>query len=118
LVFPLQVLLWLKQWDSCVFGSEIRSTSDEVLSALKRHSSINQHQKLSDSKFPRNNRGSRWNNEKFKHFNGMNHENNDSKRVQELPNKSRSTGQPEQKVKHEILSAYFAFILFFVFLES
>lgn len=93
-----EVLLWLKQWDSCVFGSEIRSTSDEVLSALKRHSSINQHHKLSDSKFPRNNRGSRWNNEKFKHFNGMNHENNDSKRVQELPNKSRSTGQPEQKI--------------------
>lgn len=48
----------------------------------------------------------------------MNNENIDSKRVQELPNKSRSAGQPEQKVKYEILSAYFAFILFLVFLES
>ncbi|PRQ35872.1 putative ATPase, AAA-type, core, P-loop containing nucleoside triphosphate hydrolase [Rosa chinensis] len=93
-----EVLLWLKQWDSCVFGSEIRSTSDEVLSALKRHSSITQHQKLSESKFPRSNRGSRWNNEKIKHFNGMNHENTNSKSVQELSNNSRSTGPPEQKI--------------------
>ncbi|KAG8096656.1 hypothetical protein GUJ93_ZPchr0013g37500 [Zizania palustris] len=34
-----EVLLWLKQWDSCVFGSHIRATSDDVLSALRRHSS-------------------------------------------------------------------------------
>lgn len=34
-----QVLLWLKQWDSCVFGSHIRATGDDVLSALRRHSS-------------------------------------------------------------------------------
>ncbi|WVZ56370.1 hypothetical protein U9M48_006915 [Paspalum notatum var. saurae] len=34
-----EVLLWLKQWDSCVFGSHIRATGDEVLSALRRHSS-------------------------------------------------------------------------------
>ncbi|ONI20120.1 hypothetical protein PRUPE_3G316000 [Prunus persica] len=45
-----EVLLWLKQWDPCVFGSEIKSTSDDVLSALRRHSSITQHKKLSDSK--------------------------------------------------------------------
>ncbi|CAF2105319.1 unnamed protein product [Brassica oleracea] len=37
----LEVLLWLKQWDASVFGSEIRSTTDEVLSALKRHSTPN-----------------------------------------------------------------------------
>lgn len=34
-----QVLLWLKQWDSSVFGSHIRATGDDVLSALRRHSS-------------------------------------------------------------------------------
>ncbi|CAL4921905.1 unnamed protein product [Urochloa decumbens] len=34
-----KVLLWLKQWDSCVFGSHIRATCDDVLSALRRHSS-------------------------------------------------------------------------------
>uniref|UniRef100_J3LMA1 AAA+ ATPase domain-containing protein n=1 Tax=Oryza brachyantha TaxID=4533 RepID=J3LMA1_ORYBR len=34
-----EVLLWLKQWDSCVFGSHIRATSNDVLSALRRHSS-------------------------------------------------------------------------------
>ncbi|CAM0872425.1 unnamed protein product [Alopecurus aequalis] len=33
-----EVLLWLKQWDSCVFGSHIRATSDDTLSALRRHS--------------------------------------------------------------------------------
>ncbi|XBH56961.1 hypothetical protein VPH35_078664 [Triticum aestivum] len=32
-----EVLLWLKQWDSCVFGSHIRGTSDDTLSALRRH---------------------------------------------------------------------------------
>lgn len=35
----IQVLLWIKQWDSCVFGSHIRATSGDVLSALRRHSS-------------------------------------------------------------------------------
>uniref|UniRef100_A0A0D9Z526 AAA+ ATPase domain-containing protein n=1 Tax=Oryza glumipatula TaxID=40148 RepID=A0A0D9Z526_9ORYZ len=34
-----EVLLWLKQWDSCVFGSHVRATGDDVLSALRRHSS-------------------------------------------------------------------------------
>ncbi|KAK3147725.1 hypothetical protein QOZ80_3BG0285980 [Eleusine coracana subsp. coracana] len=34
-----EVLLWIKQWDSCVFGSHIRATSGDVLSALRRHSS-------------------------------------------------------------------------------
>ncbi|XP_047096259.1 chromosome transmission fidelity protein 18 homolog [Lolium rigidum] len=33
-----EVLLWLKQWDSCVFGSHIRATSDDTLSALRQHS--------------------------------------------------------------------------------
>ena len=44
------MLLWLKQWDSCVFGSHIRTTSDDVLSALRRHCSVVQHQKSYDHK--------------------------------------------------------------------
>ncbi|KAL6907517.1 hypothetical protein ACP4OV_002556 [Aristida adscensionis] len=44
-----EVLLWIKQWDSCVFGSHIRATSDDVLSALRRHSSTIQ--KNSSNKF-------------------------------------------------------------------
>ncbi|VFR01092.1 unnamed protein product [Cuscuta campestris] len=35
-----EVLMWLKQWDSCVYGSEIKSTTDNVLTALRRHSSV------------------------------------------------------------------------------
>ncbi|ONI20126.1 hypothetical protein PRUPE_3G316000 [Prunus persica] len=93
-----EVLLWLKQWDPCVFGSEIKSTSDDVLSALRRHSSITQHKKLSDSKVPRNNRGSRWDNEKSKHFNDMNNENTNSKSIKELWNRSRSSGPPEENI--------------------
>ncbi|KAM2991742.1 hypothetical protein FF2_044061 [Malus domestica] len=91
-----EVLLWLKQWDPCVFGSEIRSTSDEVLSALRRHSSITQHHKHFDSKVSRNSRG--WNNEKNMHFKDMNDESANSKSIPELWNKSRSTSPPEQKI--------------------
>ncbi|GLT72910.1 hypothetical protein SLA2020_448050 [Shorea laevis] len=94
-----EVLLWLKQWDSCVFGSEIRSTSDEVLSALRRHSSIAQHQKHSDSNFLRKNRGPRWRNERFENSNNLDHENSNSKGIQDSWNKkSRLTGPPEQKL--------------------
>ncbi|CAH9071877.1 unnamed protein product [Cuscuta europaea] len=35
-----EVLTWLKQWDSCVYGSEIKSTTEHVLSALRRHSTV------------------------------------------------------------------------------
>ncbi|KAI0525293.1 hypothetical protein KFK09_004686 [Dendrobium nobile] len=42
-----EVLLWLKQWDSSVFGSQVRSTTDDVLSALRRHSSPVQHKRFS-----------------------------------------------------------------------
>ncbi|KAG0606534.1 hypothetical protein M758_9G148800 [Ceratodon purpureus] len=31
-----EVLRWLKQWDSCVFGAKIHSTSEEVLTSLRR----------------------------------------------------------------------------------
>ncbi|KAH7521831.1 hypothetical protein FEM48_Zijuj07G0073800 [Ziziphus jujuba var. spinosa] len=94
-----EVLLWLKQWDSCVYGSEVRSTPDDVLSALRRHSSISQHRKSLDSNFPRKNRGSRWNKEDFSHSNALDHKDSGAKGVQDLWNKkSRSTGPPEQKI--------------------
>lgn len=102
-VILLQVLLWLKQWDSTVFGSEVRSTSDEVLSALKRHSSSSQNKKFSDSNHLRRDRGSKWNKENYRHSNDSGHkpDNVDSNLngVQELLNKkSRPIGPPEQKV--------------------
>ncbi|KAF1897159.1 hypothetical protein Lal_00034862 [Lupinus albus] len=93
-----EVLLWLKQWDSNVFGSEIRSTSDDVLSALKRHSSIAQNQKPFDSKFPRINRGSKWSSDKYRNARSVDDSGN-SKSTQDTWNtKSRSTGPPEQKI--------------------
>ncbi|KAK8548044.1 hypothetical protein V6N12_060971 [Hibiscus sabdariffa] len=93
-----EVLLWLKQWDSCVFGSEIRSTSDEVLSALRRHSST-QHKKSFDSDFSRKSRGHTWSNGSYRPINDMDHGTNNAKGMQDLWNKkSRLTGPPEQKV--------------------
>lgn len=102
----MQVLLWLKQWDSCVYGSEVRSTSNEVLSALRRHSSIGQHHKFSNSNFLQKNGGRRWNKENFRHSNDLDNKSTDfdkqtsnTKGIQDLWNKkSRSTGPPEQKV--------------------
>ncbi|XP_022722750.1 chromosome transmission fidelity protein 18 homolog [Durio zibethinus] len=92
-----EVLLWLKQWDSCVFGSEIRSTSDEVLSALRRHST--QHQKSFDSNFSRKSRGHRWSNGSYRPINNVGHGTNNLKGMQDLWNKkSRVTGPPEQKI--------------------
>ncbi|XVE81404.1 hypothetical protein DITRI_Ditri15bG0060700 [Diplodiscus trichospermus] len=93
-----EVLFWLKQWDSCVFGSEIRSTSDEVLSSLRRHSSTQQ-QKSFDSKFSRNSRGHRWSNGSYRPINSVDHGANNLKGMQDLWNKKSSlTGPPEQKI--------------------
>ncbi|KAI4346173.1 hypothetical protein L6164_013246 [Bauhinia variegata] len=93
-----EVLLWLKQWDSKVFGSEIRSTSDEVLSSLKRHSSIAQHQKPLHSKFPRMNRGPKWSNGGYKHSRSTD-DSDDSKSIQDTWNKKvKHIGPPEQKI--------------------
>nr|XP_048326213.1 pentatricopeptide repeat-containing protein At4g35850, mitochondrial-like isoform X2 [Ziziphus jujuba var. spinosa] len=86
-------------WDSCVYGSEVRSIPDDVLSALRQHSSISQHRKSLDSNFPRKNRGLRWNKEDFSHSNALDHKESGAKGVQDLWNKkSRSTGPPEQKI--------------------
>ncbi|XP_052190322.1 uncharacterized protein LOC127800007 isoform X14 [Diospyros lotus] len=94
-----EVLLWLKQWDSCVFGSEIRTTGDEVLSALRRHSSAAQHQKLSDRSFPGKSRGSRFGTKTFKVYNDLGLENNDPKGVSELwKKKNKGSGPPEHKI--------------------
>ncbi|XP_048235422.1 chromosome transmission fidelity protein 18 homolog isoform X3 [Ricinus communis] len=94
-----EVLLWLKQWDSCVFGSEIRSTSDDILSSLRRHSTVSQHQKLSHSNFPRRIKGHGWTNGNFRHSNSLDNENSNVKGIQDLwSKKSRLTGPPEQKI--------------------
>ncbi|KAF9688920.1 hypothetical protein SADUNF_Sadunf01G0038200 [Salix dunnii] len=94
-----EVLLWFKQWDSCVFGSDIRSTSDDILSALRRHSSITQHPKPSDSTFFSKNKGHAWSRGNFRHSNNLEQENGKSKGFQDTwTKKSRHTGPPEQKV--------------------
>ncbi|KAM7462045.1 hypothetical protein LguiA_030166 [Lonicera macranthoides] len=94
-----EVLLWLKQWDSCVFGSEIKSTTDDVLSSLKRHTSVAQHQKVSNRGYFGKNRESRFGEEKFKSHNNLDQGNNDSKNIQELWNKKHKvSGPPEQKI--------------------
>ncbi|WVY98392.1 hypothetical protein V8G54_030543 [Vigna mungo] len=93
-----EVLLWLKQWDSVVFGSEIRSTSDDVLSALKRHSSIVHHQKPLNSKFPRKNGGSKWSNGGGYVNSVSMDDSGSSKSIQDAwSTKSRNIGPPEQK---------------------
>lgn len=55
----MQVLLWLKQWDSLVFGSYVRATSDDVLSALRMHSSVTQSSKFASNRsfFSKHHRG-------------------------------------------------------------
>ncbi|KAF3498879.1 hypothetical protein DY000_02051899 [Brassica cretica] len=45
----LEVLLWLKQWDASVFGSEIRSTTDEVLRWSKESSTYPKDSDVSNS---------------------------------------------------------------------
>ncbi|WJX17347.1 hypothetical protein P8452_07276 [Trifolium repens] len=93
-----EVLLWLKQWDSTVFGSEIRSTSDDVLSALKRHSSISHKPKPMGSNFPRTNGGHNWSSNRYTNYRST-AESGNSTSIQDIRNaKSRNIGAPEQKV--------------------
>ncbi|KAJ0518376.1 putative AAA+ ATPase domain, ATPase, AAA-type, core [Helianthus annuus] len=94
-----EVLMWLKQWDSSVFGTEVKSTTDDVLSALKRHSSVSQQKKVySKSNFGRSkefvpNSGT------FGERNHFNKENYDSHAIHELHNKKiKDSGPPEQKI--------------------
>ncbi|CAN0915710.1 Fatty acid amide hydrolase [Linum grandiflorum] len=95
-----EVLLWLKQWDSCVFGSDIISTSDEVLSALRRHSTVPQRQKVSDTAFTRKTRGFKkgFGNDR-RYDRSSDFENEISKQTQDAANKkTRPSGPPEQKI--------------------
>ncbi|CAL5206759.1 unnamed protein product [Lathyrus oleraceus] len=106
-----EVLLWLKQWDSTVFGSEIRSTSEDVLSALKRHSSISHSQKPLGSGFPRTKGGHVWSNNRYTNSRSMEGSNNrytnsrsmegsdNSMSSQDTHNTmTRHIGAPEQKI--------------------
>ncbi|CAH8282997.1 unnamed protein product [Eruca vesicaria subsp. sativa] len=93
-----EVLLWLKQWDASVFGSEIRSTTDEVLSALKRHSTPSHRQK-SDSAFTRKKEFNRWNKERSTYPTNSDVSNSDTTDNHDLLNKkSKLVGPPEQKI--------------------
>ncbi|KAF5199465.1 Chromosome transmission fidelity protein 18-like protein [Thalictrum thalictroides] len=94
-----EVLLWLKQWDSCVFGSEIRSTNDDVLSALKRHSSVTHHQKVSDTSFTSKNRRSPYTNTNSVNSNNMGQERNNLEGFHGVwDKKARAAGPPDHKV--------------------
>ncbi|KAI3511528.1 hypothetical protein L1887_18682 [Cichorium endivia] len=82
-----EVLLWLKQWDSSVFGSELKSTTDDVLSALKRHSTVSQHKKVTSKNSFGWNKESASNSETFGEHNQEHHN-----------KKSKDPGPPEQKI--------------------
>ncbi|CAN6486250.1 unnamed protein product [Victoria cruziana] len=45
-----EVLCWLKEWDSCVFGSKIRATEDDVLTNLRRHTSASVPHRISHNR--------------------------------------------------------------------
>lgn len=94
--------MWLKQWDSCVFGSEIKTTTEDVLSSLRRHTSVAQHQKANKSYFGKNKET--WQNkENFREYKMLDQENNDSKGTQDLANRNRKGyATPEQKVGYSI----------------
>ncbi|KAK6145830.1 hypothetical protein DH2020_019699 [Rehmannia glutinosa] len=94
-----EVLLWLKQWDSCVFGSEIKSTTEDVLSALRRHSSGSQHSKQSTKSYFGSNRETRLGRDTLRAHNGLDKENNISQGIQEIwDTRHKSSGPPEQKI--------------------
>ncbi|KAJ6838515.1 chromosome transmission fidelity protein 18-like protein [Iris pallida] len=94
-----EVLLWLKQWDSCVFGSHIRSTTEDVLSALRRYSSA-QHQKHSDKRgFFSKNLGASFSNQRHPLPNVAEKENDNLNSIPELRSKKLTVNcAPEQKV--------------------
>ncbi|XP_031113433.1 chromosome transmission fidelity protein 18 homolog [Ipomoea triloba] len=91
-----EVLMWLKQWDSSVYGSEIKSTEDHVLSALRRHSLVKR-PKYSASKTFGTNRESVFS--KDGSHNYPFEENGKSKDTKDLgEKKGRQSGPPEQKI--------------------
>ncbi|KAL0366754.1 UNVERIFIED_CONTAM: Chromosome transmission fidelity protein 18 [Sesamum radiatum] len=94
-----EVLLWLKQWDSCVFGSEIMSTTDDVLSALRRHSSGSQHSKQFSKSYFGNNKETRLSRNTLGARNDLNKENSISHGIQDMrENRHKGLSPPEQKI--------------------
>lgn len=92
--------MWLKQWDSSVYGSEIKSTEDHVLSALRRHSSVKR-PKYSASKTFGTNRESMFSKDGANNY--PFEENGNSKDIKDLGDKKgRQSGPPEQKVSYLI----------------
>ncbi|TVU47638.1 hypothetical protein EJB05_07244 [Eragrostis curvula] len=90
-----EVLLWIKQWDSCVFGSHIRATSDDVLSALRRHSSITQ-KNSSNKNFFSKGKGGTVMSQDDRPLNASN--GNSEGSVNSFSKKSPIDNTPEQKV--------------------
>ncbi|KGN56754.1 chromosome transmission fidelity protein 18 homolog [Cucumis sativus] len=94
-----EVLLWLKQWDSCVFGSEIRTTSDEVLSSLRRHFSMAQHHKLSSLSSTRKNKFPGWKAGNFRDSTFSDNKEGTTEGIQDTwSKKSRLPSPPEHKI--------------------
>uniref|UniRef100_A0A803LZB0 AAA+ ATPase domain-containing protein n=1 Tax=Chenopodium quinoa TaxID=63459 RepID=A0A803LZB0_CHEQI len=94
-----EVLSWLKQWDAAVFGNGIRNTEDEVLSALRRHSSLPLHQKHSSASFPGKSRGPKYPGKYTVTSSNFEHENNRPKVVDNVQNtRQNSSRTPDQKV--------------------
>ncbi|KAJ3682667.1 hypothetical protein LUZ60_012894 [Juncus effusus] len=97
-----EVLLWLKQWDPIVFGSNVRSTSDDVLSALRIHSSITQTARFpkNQNKFSMNKGGNFMNQNRSSWGDGTDRENSNLNGSHSSWNKKTSfvNKQPEQKV--------------------
>ncbi|EPS63928.1 chromosome transmission fidelity protein 18, partial [Genlisea aurea] len=94
-----EVLLWLKQWDLCVFGSEIKSTSENVFSALSRHSSgsmlLKRSGKWSNSM---NNRETRFTGDSVRVHRDLDKENNLTVGTAELDNRTKMSSPPERKI--------------------
>ncbi|KAL5702496.1 hypothetical protein ACHQM5_027709 [Ranunculus cassubicifolius] len=94
-----EVLLWLKQWDSSVFGSDIRSTDKDVLSALKRHSSVTPQRKVSDTSFTSKTRRAPFTSFNPSHSNNFTRDSSIAEGISGLWNKkSGDIGPPENKV--------------------
>lgn len=88
----------MKQWDSCVFGSQIRATTNDVFSALRRHSSA-QNQHISDNKSFTKNGAAASMSQKLKFSNVRDGENINLNGVPELQSKKHAVDcHPEQKV--------------------
>ncbi|GAB4851908.1 hypothetical protein Ancab_031307 [Ancistrocladus abbreviatus] len=94
-----EVLLWLKQWDSTVFGSDIKSTAEDVLSALRRYSSISHHQKHTNMNFLKKNKVARSSENYLGRLTSLEGESIGLKGTQGLQNRRpRGTSPPDQKV--------------------